>query len=63
MATTRVENVESEGECERRLHEVIAQWHAAQERGEKPNRQEFLDRHADLADALRGVLRRAGPVR
>src|SRR5271167_1207261 len=52
MATKKVQNVENDGERERRLHEVIGQFCAAEERGEKPNRQEFLDRHPDLADLL-----------
>ena len=53
MATKKAQNVENESERERRLHEVIGQFCAAEERGEKPNRQEFLDRHPDLADVLR----------
>src|SRR5271165_3090497 len=52
MATKKAQNVENESERERRLHEVIGQFRAAEERGEKPNRQEFLDCHPDLADVL-----------
>jgi len=52
MATEKVQNVENDSERDRRLHEVIGQLHAADERGEKPNRQEILDRHPDLADVL-----------
>jgi WD40 repeat protein len=53
MPTKKAQNVESEGERERRLREVIGELCAAQERGEIPDRQEVLDRHPDLADVLR----------
>ena len=52
MDTKKVQNVENESERERRLREAIGQFFAAEERGEEPNRQEFLDRHSDLADGL-----------
>ena len=36
-----------------RLNEIIAEYLAAAEAGEAPDRREFLDRHADLADELK----------
>ena len=45
------DGVNSSG-CER-LNEIIAEYLRAAESGEAPDRQEFLDRHEDLADELK----------